>query len=325
MRRKYRELKRIGNVVVFPKTIDRLLTEGMTLLKQERYEEARDGLYQVLTYEPEHPAALGAYSYCLYELGDYEEALEVCKELLNVGPIHYLETMELYISILMQVREFEEAEHVIAALIEEQVLPEERMEQFHLLRDLNERIASKSIEKIDAEQFDAELFLKLAPLAQERKVRDLPHSSFKPLKDKLITLVEHPDTDPLAKTYILFIMQQEKIQAQVNIHKFHYTGEFGILELPDPLRNPRVQKVKDIFEEELAKDPTRLEMAKELLGRHIYLFYPFLLDGFDTKEVAEAYMSYLDFLFTGERDQTSDEDLQNILIQAEMWFETRNG
>lgn len=81
MRKKYRDLKRKGNVVVFPTTINRLLTEGMTLLKQERYEEARDGLYQVLTYEPEHPAALGAYSYCLYELGDYGEALEVCKEL----------------------------------------------------------------------------------------------------------------------------------------------------------------------------------------------------------------------------------------------------
>ena len=50
MRKKYRDLKRKGNVVVFPTTINRLLTDGMRLQKEERYEEARDGLYQVLTY-----------------------------------------------------------------------------------------------------------------------------------------------------------------------------------------------------------------------------------------------------------------------------------
>lgn len=325
MRKKYRELKRKGNVVVFPTTINRLLTEGMTLLKEERYEEARDGLYQVLTYEPEHPAALGAYSYCLYELGEYEEALEVCRELLKVGPIHYLETMELYISILMQVREFEEAERVIQALIEEDVLPEERLEQFQLLRDLNDRIASKSIEKIDAEQYAPEVFLKLNPFEQERRVMELPPSSFGPLKNKLVALIEHPDIDLLAKTYILFIMRQENIKARVNIHKFHYFGEFNIQDLSDPQESLRVNEIKGIFGEELAKDPTRLEMANELFERHVYLFYPFLMDEYEAKEVAEAYMSYLEGLFTGEVDQAGDEDLQKLIIQAELWFETRNG
>lgn len=325
MRKKYRDLKRKGNVVVFPTTINRLLTEGMTLLKQERYEEARDGLYQVLTYEPEHPAALGAYSYCLYELGDYEEALEVCRELLKVGPIHYLETMELYISILMQVREFEEAERVIEALIDEKVLPDERLEQFHLLRDLNERIASKSIENIDADQYTPEVFLTLTPFEQERRVMELPPSSFKPLKTKLLALIEHPEIDLLAKTYILFIMQQEKIEARVNIHKFHYFGEFSIRELSDPQESPRVKGIKAIFAEQLAKDPTRLEMANELFERHVYLFYPFLMDDYEPEEVAEAYMSYLEGLFTGEMDRAGDEELQNLLMQAEMWFETRNG
>src|SRR5690606_6554208 len=189
-----------GNVIVFPTTVTRLLSEGMTYLKEEKYEDARDSLYQVLSYEPEHAAALGGYAYCLYELGEFQEALEVCRELLKVGPIHYLETMELYISILMQVREFEEAEQVIEALIDEKVLPAERLEQFHLLRDLNERIASKAVEKIDADQFTPEAFQKLSAFEQERKVMELPPSSFKPLTTKMLGLLEHPDIDMLAKT-----------------------------------------------------------------------------------------------------------------------------
>lgn len=325
MRKKYRDLKRKGNVVVFPTTINRLLTDGMRLLKEERYEEARDGLYQVLTYEPEHPAALGAYSYCLYELGDYEEALEVCRELLKVGPIHYLETMELYISILMQVREFEEAEQVIEALIEEKVLPEERLEQFHLLRDLNERIASKAVEKIDADQFTPEAFLELTAYEQERKVMELPPSSFKPLTAKMVGLLEHPEIDMLAKTYILYIMHQEEIDAKVDIHKFHYSGEFNPRHLTDPQESQRVNTIKGIFADELAKDPTRLEMANELFERHVYLFYPFLMDEYEPEEVAEAYMSFLEGLFTGEIDGAADEELLKLIMQAEMWFETRNG
>lgn len=325
MRKKYRDLKRKGNVVVFPTTINRLLTDGMKLLKEERYEEARDGLYQVLTYEPEHPAALGAYSYCLYELGDYEEALEVCRELLKVGPIHYLETMELYISILMQVREFEEAEQVIEALIEEKVLPEERLEQFHLLRDLNERIASKAVEKIDADQFTPEAFLELTAYEQERKVMELPPSSFKPLTAKMVGLLEHPEIDMLAKTYILYIMHQEEIDAKVDIHKFHYSGEFNPRHLTDPQESQRVNAIKGIFADELAKDPTRLEMANELFERHVYLFYPFLMDEYEPEEVAEAYMSFLEGLFTGEIDGAADEELLKLIMQAEMWFETRNG
>ena len=52
MRKKYRDLKRKGNVIVFPTTVTRLLSEGMTYLKEEKYEDARDSLYQVLSYEP---------------------------------------------------------------------------------------------------------------------------------------------------------------------------------------------------------------------------------------------------------------------------------
>lgn len=326
MRKKYRDLKRKGNVVVFPTTINRLLTEGMTLLKQERYEEARDGLYQVLTYEPEHPAALGAYSYCLYELGDYEEALEVCRELLKVGPIHYLETMELYISILMQVREFEEAERMIEVLIEEKVLPEERLAQFLQLRDLNERIAVKNANvKVDLTQYVPENFVKLPPHEQERLIMELPPASYDMLKNSLVEIVQHPETDLLTKTYILFMIHQEKVKARVTVQKFHYEKEFSVANLPDPINNSRVRDIKRMMEEMLEKDPTRLEMVQELFDRHIYLFYPFQWDEYEGAEVADAYLSYLDQLFTGEMNFDGDTELMSLIFHAEQWFELRNG
>lgn len=325
MRKKYQDLKRMGNVIVFPTTVNRLLAEGMSSLKEEKYEDARDSLYQVLTYEPEHAAALGGYTYCLYELGEFEEALEVCRELLQIGPIHYLETMELYISILMQVREFEEAEKMIEVLIEEKVLPEERLEQFQQLRDLNERIAANASEKVDASLYAIDVFLALHPAEQEQLILDLPTTSYQALKKKLLAIIEHPEADLLTKTYILFMLFQEKIEAEVAIQKFHYKSTFTISELPDPVNNGRIRKVMSIMEEALAKDPTRLGLVKELFERHIYLMYPFMWDDYQEAEVAEGYMDYTEGLFSGLTSFSEDEKLLELIQQAELWFEMRNG
>ncbi|ANU23622.1 tetratricopeptide repeat protein [Planococcus donghaensis] len=326
MRKKYRDLKRKGNVIVFPTTVERLLAEGMTYLKEEKYEDARDSLYQVLSYEPEHAAALGGYTYCLYELGEFGEALEVCRELLQIGPIHYLETMELYISILMQVREFEEAEKMIEVLIEEKVLPEERLEQFQQLRELNERIAANATsEKVDASLYAIENFLALHPSEQEQLILSLPTTSYQALKKKLLAIIEHVEADLLTKTYILFMLSQEKIDAEVRVQKFHYKGVFMISELPDPVNDGRIQKISAIMEEALEKDPTRLELVKELFERHIYLLYPFMWDDFNEKEIAQAYMEYTAGLFTGKSSFDEDEKLLELIQQAELWFEMRNG
>lgn len=325
MRKKYSDLKRKGNVIVFPKTVDRLLTEGMNLLKDEKYESARDKLYQVLAYEPEHAGALGAYCYCLFELGEYEEALEVCKELLKVGPIHYLETMELYISILMQVKEFEEAERMIEILIEEKVLPEERLEQFQHLRDLNERITSnKAAVKIDPTLYAASTFTALPPAEQERLIMELPPASYEVMKGSLLALAEHPETDLLAKTYILFMLHQERVDANIHLKKFSFDGTFSIPDLPDPQNNSRILAIKAHIEDRLTKDPTGLEMVRELFERHVFLFYPFMWEGYSEAEVAQSYTAYLDVLFSGETAFTGDRGLLTLIMHAEQWFELRD-
>lgn len=326
MRKKYRDLKRKGNVIVFPNTVQVLLTEGMNMLKDEKYVSARDKLYDVLFYEPEHPGALGAYAYCLFELGEYDEALEVCKELLKVGPVHYLETMELYISILMQLRQFAEAEHVIEALIEEKVLPEERLEQFQQLRELNERIASNAAStKIDPTLYAPGNFLTLPPAEQERHVLELPAGSLEVMKSSMIELVQHPETDMLAKTYILFKLYEENVEGEIQLSKFDLTGTYSIRQLPDPAKDSRIVAIKAILQDTMQKDPTRLEMTLELFNRHVFLFYPFLWEAYSAEQVAKAYKGYLDVLFSEEAPKETNQELMTLIFHAEQWFELRNG
>ncbi|MDN5709847.1 MAG: tetratricopeptide repeat protein [Planococcus sp. (in: firmicutes)] len=326
MRKKFGDLKRKGNVIVFPTTVTRLLSEGMTSLKNEQYADARDKLYQVLVYEPDHAAALGGYAYSLYELGEFEEALEVVQELLRVGPIHYLETMELYISILMQVKEFEEAEKMIEVLIEENVLPKERLEQFHQLRDLNERIAeSAASAKRETGQFSLEQFLPLSAHEQEQRVTELPKEAYGAMKKQLIELIKHPEVDWVAKSYLLLMLREQQISGTVSVEKFHYSNELAIDELPDPLKDARLLGIRKRLEEALEKEPAKLQMAMELVDRHIYLLYPFFWEEFEEAEIAEVYHAYLDSLFSGEVGAKADPKLLELLMQAEAYIELRNG
>lgn len=326
MRKKFGDLKRRGNVIVFPTTVTRLLSEGMTSLKNEQYDDARDKLYQVLVYEPEHAAALGGYAYSLYELGEFEEALEVVQELLRIGPIHYLETMELYISILMQVKEFEEAEKMIEVLIEENVLPKERLEQFHQLRDLNERIAeSTASAKKETGQFSLEQFLPLSAAEQEQRVTELPKEAYEAMKNQLIELIGHPEVDWVAKSYLLLMLREQQISGTVRVEKFHYHNELAIEELPDPLKDSRLLGIRMRLEESLEKEPAKLQMAMELVDRHIYLLYPFFWEEFEEAEIAEAYHAYLDSLFSVEAAAKADPKLLEMLMQAEAYIELRNG
>lgn len=326
MRKKFRDLKRKGNVIVFPTTVTRLLTEGMTNLKNDQYEEARDKLYQVLVYEPDHAAALGGYAYSLYELNEFDEALEVVRELLRIGPIHYLETMELYISILMQVKEFQEAEKMIEVLIEENVLPKERLQQFRQLRDLNERIAESNASfNKDIERYELEPFLALSPLEQEQRVTELPKDAYAVMQSQLQKLIEHPEVDWVAKSYLLLIMREQELAGRINIGKFHYVEQFELDDLPDPLQDRRLLNIRLRLERVLEKEPAKLQMAMELVDRHIYLLYPFFWGEFEEAQIVGAYQGYLDSLLSGEEPNDADSELLSLVMQAEAYIELRNG
>ena len=79
------------------------------------------------------------------------------------------------------------------------------------------------------------------------------------------------------------------------------------------------------LEESLEKEPAKLQMAMELVDRHIYLLYPFFWEEFEEAEIAEAYHAYLDSLFSVEAAAKADPKLLEMLMQAEAYIELRNG
>ena len=67
-----------------------------------------------------------------------------------------------------------------------------------------------------------------------------------------------------------------------------------------PGQDPLTKKVLSEIEEILVQDPSRFEMAKGLIEKFAITAFPFDWGDYDEEEVANAYVQYIECLFTGE-------------------------
>lgn len=69
-----------------------------------QYEKAVASFEKAFVYEAGDEFALSAYAFALYELKDYSKVKNVCEQLFSMGTSLYVEIMELYITVCMQLK-----------------------------------------------------------------------------------------------------------------------------------------------------------------------------------------------------------------------------
>ena len=70
--------------------------------------------------------------------------------------------------------------------------------------------------------------------------------------------------------------------------------------MPLPGQDAFTKNVLSTVEEILVKDPSRFEMAKSLIEKFAITAFPFYWGEYDEEDVANAYVQYIECLFTGE-------------------------
>ena len=98
---------------------------------------------QAIVYEPDYPEFLGPYAVALYETKDFQRAKEIAARLLHSGTADYVDAMELYLTISIQLQEYDEVEMTIDALIDEGIVPHDMLNKFNYLRELNARLSER--------------------------------------------------------------------------------------------------------------------------------------------------------------------------------------
>ena len=88
----------------------------MDCVKHKEFEKAVEAFDQAIIYEPDYPEFLGPYAVALYETKDFQRAREIAARLLHSGTTNYIDAMELYLTISIQLQEYEEVEMTIDTL-----------------------------------------------------------------------------------------------------------------------------------------------------------------------------------------------------------------
>lgn len=303
MRKKYGRLRKSENVIVFPGTFEKLVSTGLEFVKQEQFDKAVEAFDQAIIFEPDYPEFLGPYAVALYETKDFGRAKEIAAKLLHSGTTSYIDAMELYLTISIQLQEYEEVEMTIDTLIEEGIIPPDMLTKFNYLRELNTRLSIRysSDESIPVDApFTFEDFVEMDSYTQQHTLASLEGTDLHGMIPVLEDIAESVHLSPLILTFAITLLQQVGYSKEITIQKF---GEELVI-VPENMTLPGqdtfTKKVLSIVEDILVQDPSRFEMATSLIEKFAITAFPFTWGQYNEEEVANAYVQYIDCLFTGE-------------------------
>ncbi|AMQ05960.1 MULTISPECIES: tetratricopeptide repeat protein [Sporosarcina] len=315
MRKKYGRLRKKENVIVFPGTFEKLVENGHVAVEQENYELAVEAFDQAIVYEPDNPEFLGPYAVALYETKDFQRAKEIAARLLHSGTADYVDAMELYLTISIQLQEYDEVEMTIDALIDEGIVPPDMLNKFNYLRELNGRLSDRYAQDEPSyrmELFTLDEFMKMDALAQQYALASLEGSDLTDLVPLLAIIVARDDVAPLAITFALTLLHQTGHSDELTVRKFGWEKRIVPAAMTLPGQDDLTKQVLEEVDRRLLQDPSRLEMAQGLIEKFAITAFPFGWGTHQAEEVATAYVNYIESLFSGEQ---LPETALNLLIQ----------
>lgn len=303
MRKKYGRLRKKENIIVFPGTFEKLVEQGHVFVEQEDYEQAVKAFDQAIGYEPDFPEFLGPYAVALYEVKDFQRAKEIAAKLLHSGTADYVDAMELYLTISIQLQEYDEVEMTIDALIDEGIVPPDMLNKFNYLRELNGRLSDRYADDKPAallQSFTIDEFMEMDALTQQYALASLEGSNLSDILPLLELIAVRDDVAPLAITFALTLLHQAGHSDEITVRKFGWEKVVVPASMTLPGQDKLTKEVLEAIDRLLFQDPSRLEMAQGLIEKFAITAFPFGWGNQPVEEIATAYVNYIESLFSGE-------------------------
>ncbi len=292
MRQKAEDEEQMSNgkkIITFPGLEKRLLQLGLECLEQHQFAEATDYLRQAREISPNNPEIEMTYLLALYENGDYRLAKKQCETLLTLGIGDYFEVTDLYLMILIQLKEHRQVKETIEMLIEENEIPIEKYDHYqHLLQFSKKVIANENVQEKLAKTnllFDTDDIRK-----QTLTAIQLQQINIQPYISEISRFLNNPAEHPFIQTMVLNALKEQGFHKKILVAKFHLQKEVVPAELPPVFETPLYVQIsnraRDVFEQ---KNPTLYAQLKTMMHHHFFLLYPFDPSPFSAKLWLAAY------------------------------------
>ncbi|WP_102263767.1 tetratricopeptide repeat protein [Mesobacillus jeotgali] len=279
-----RESKK-DKVILFPGLEKRLLEKGLDYLKQHKYRDAIQFLEQALEHDPENSDVYVGLVLANYEAGNTHQAKELVAEMLRSGLGDYIQVIDMYLMILVQLNEYSEVVATIEALLEEREIPAERHEHFITMLEFGRRMLNGETDAEPIESFEEEpeedelnLFEYKNPNDQVMVAAGLAKVNIRPYIIKIREYVASEDGHPFLKTMLLNILKEQEYAEELHVHKFSWTEDFNPVNLPELKDYIEDSGVIQLLSREIENDdPVLFENVQSLIERYFFLVYPFKL------------------------------------------------
>lgn len=303
-----------NKIVLFPGMVEKIIERAHEAAESSRYAEANELFEQVLTYKDGDEYMLSVFAHSLYEVKNFVRAKEICEDLIALQPEFYFEVMELYLTICMQLKEFQQVDKIIQTLFDQHVIPIEQQEKFLRIQRLNQRIAENKqkleqenqAESLLKEQIDVDQFLNLTVMEQLIRVQQFSEANIRPYKDFFKALIESESLHPYIQSLLLILLVEQEVSIEISVEKFGLEKQINPSEYPLPTKLPQFEQIYRILAEEFDQNPTTMDMLQQVLSKHAIVAYPFEWIPYHSNDVANTYVSYVNAMFGQIEDYNYD-------------------
>lgn len=273
--------KKQRKIIPFPNLSERLVDKGLEALKNKQFKEALSLFNEVRELGEERAEIHLGIALCLMELGELEEAKAVCRRMLHEDIGDYFTVLQVYLTIMIQLRQYGEVQQTIEAVLEENHLPHDQAEHFYKLLDFSRKM--NEVEELHAleDEEDEELTEPRNLLEninqQVAYIQSLKDRNVSRHMIQLQSILKDARSHPVVQSMILHLLIENEVAKEVKIVKFGKTMSLIPAELEDLSELPFTKKVLNLLDDSLgAENPSLFEAVKELWIRHLYVLFPFL-------------------------------------------------
>jgi tetratricopeptide (TPR) repeat protein len=309
--------KQNDNVIPIPNLSERLINKGLERLSEKDFRQAAELFTQAREIEPDHADLNVGLVVSLVELGFYKEARDLCNDLLKKGIGDYFQVVNIYLMVLLQLNEHEEMTSVIEALLDDNLVPPDKVEHFEKMLQFSKRVHEEKKDQKVLKEDKIEKQIKWSDLFENKDdtemllaITKLAEINIRPFIPKIKEFFLDEQKHPFLKTILLNILKEQEYDKELDIRKFSRTISIIPTELKDVTESSFLVQTGDLVEQHLSQDnPTLNDMVQSLIERHHFVFYPLDPSDGNFAEWAAAYQAL------AQEYQGMDPDLEGLSAQ----------
>lgn len=277
------------NVILFPKWQTMLEDKSLQAMKRKEYDEALCNLNQLLSYQVMNHEIITGKLICLMELGRYDEARDVCEQVLEHKDKNYYHYLHMYLTILFQTSEYELLMETAGEALTNGNIPLAVKEQFEQLYDMSEQMHLDVKNEKQTEYIEGlhQAIQNGDHVRQWRQIENIRKLNIRPPKT-MAALLADKTIHPVTKTALFEWFRQAGITEEVAVNKLNYAKVFFPARTAALESDISVKQTTLLINEIEQDNPSLYQMLKQLLARFAYVRYPIMFPEEDVIHIAQA-------------------------------------